>query len=537
MNIRNAPLRSKLRFVILTTCAVALLVACGALFTVQFFFFQKEFHADVEAVAEMLASRLPPSIDFDNPDRAGEILNSLAVKPHFTGALVLLNDRRTFASYHSIEATIPAQQPAMAVMSILGPDILYAQPIEYKGERLGTLYLVADYGTQAKKLISLYFAIFCGVIALSAFIVLLISGKLARLVTGPLDRLATTVKKIAGSNDYSVRAQKIADDEVGTFTDSFNSMIERIEDRDAELRHEILERERAEKELQNLHVQLLDASRQAGMAEVATGVLHNVGNVLNSVNVSATLVAEKLGLHRLNNLVRTAEMLRDKGAGLAEFFTTDPKGRLIPGYIADLSKHLVSERQEALVELELLTKNIEHIKEIVSMQQNYARLAGFVERLQPESLVEDALRMTTGSLHRHHIEVARDFSKCPMVSIERHKALQILVNLIRNAKHAMDEASPPAKLLTLRVKQTSPEFVTITIEDNGVGIPEENLTKIFSHGFTTRKNGHGFGLHSAALAAQQMGGKLTGHSKGEGRGATFIFDLPIVGKESKEVAA
>ncbi len=537
MNIRNAPLRSKLRFVILTTCAVALLVACGALFTVQFFFFRKEFHADVKAVAEMLATRLPSSIDFDNPDRATEILQSLAVKPHFTGALLLLNDGRKFAGYQAVDANIPAKQPAKAVMTHMESDILYEQPVEYKGERLGTLYLVADYGTQAKKLISLYFAIFCGVIALSAFIVLLISGKLARLVTGPLDRLASTVKRIAGSNDYSVRAQKIADDEVGGFTDSFNRMIERIEDRDAELRREIIERERAEKELQNLHAQLLDASRQAGMAEVATGVLHNVGNVLNSVNVSATLVAEKLGLHRLNNLVRTAEMLRDKGEELADFFTKDPKGRLIPGYIADLSKHLVAERQEALVELELLTKNIEHIKEIVSMQQNYARLAGFVERLQPESLVEDALRMTTGSLHRHHIEVVRDFSKCPLVSVERHKALQILVNLIRNAKHAMDDASPPSKLLTLRVGQDVPEFVTITIEDNGVGIPPENLTKIFSHGFTTRKNGHGFGLHSAALAAQQMGGKLTGYSKGEGHGATFVFELPIVVVENKEATA
>lgn len=536
MNIRNAPLRSKLRFVILTTCAVALLVACGALFTIQFFFFRKEFHADVKAVAEMLATRLPPSIDFDNADRATEILQSLAVKPHFTGSQVLLNDGRPFAGYHSIEVSIPTKQPKTASMSHFGADVLYSQPIEYKGERLGTLYLVADYGTQARKLMSLYFAIFCGVIALSAFIVLLISGKLARLVTGPLDRLASTVIKISGSNDYSVRAIKIAEDEVGAFTDSFNRMIERIQGRDAELRREILERERAEKELQNLHAQLLDASRQAGMAEVATGVLHNVGNVLNSVNVSATLVAEKLGLHRLNNLVRTAEMLRDKGADLADFFTKDPKGKLIPGYIADLSKHLVSERQEALVELELLTKNIEHIKEIVSMQQNYARLAGFVEQIQAESLVEDALRMTTGSLHRHHIEVVRDYCKCPLVSIERHKALQILVNLIRNAKHAMDEASPPSKLLVLRVQKTSEKFVTITIEDNGVGIPEENLTKIFSHGFTTRKDGHGFGLHSAALAAQQMGGKLTGHSKGVGRGATFIFDLPIVEIESKEVA-
>jgi signal transduction histidine kinase len=224
-------------------------------------------------------------------------------------------------------------------------------------------------------------------------------------------------------------------------------------------------------------------------------------------------------------------MLREKNGRLGEFLTTDPKGRLIPGYLSDLSKHLVTERQDALIELELLTKNIEHIKEIVSMQQNYARVAGLMETVPPETLVDDALRMTTGSLQRHHIEVIRDYEECVPVNVERHKVLQILVNLIRNAKHSLDEASPASKLLTIRIRKTDDGFVAIVIQDNGTGIAPENLTRIFSHGFTTRKGGHGFGLHSAALAAQQMHGRLAAVSDGLGKGASFTLELPLASTE------
>ncbi len=535
MNLHDAPIRSKIRFVILMTCSLALLFACGVLFAFQFYFFRKDFRSDVSSFAATLASRLPPSIDFENKERATEILAGLGVKPHFTGALVVTNDGVEFARYRTVNIDIFKPIPAGTTLREEGQYLVSIEPIQTRGDRLGTLYVIADYGTQASRLQNLYLAISCGVLTVSLLVALLISRKLATVVTGPLEQLAATVGEIAGSNDYSLRADKKSDDEVGQFTDSFNEMIERIQGRDAALRHEIAERERAERELQSLHAQLITASHQAGMAEVATGVLHNVGNVLNSVNVSATLVTDKLSIHRLNNLVRTAEMLRDKNGDLGEFLLNDPKGKLIPGYLCNLSKHLAAERQEALVELELLTKNIEHIKEIVSMQQNYARVAGIVENLPPEALVEDALRMTTGSLQRHHIEVVREYTCSAHVTAERHKALQILVNMIRNSKHAMDEVSPSTKILKLRIHESAPGFVAISIIDNGVGIAPDNLTKIFSHGFTTRKDGHGFGLHSAALAAQQMGGRISVHSDGEGLGATFSLELPMVQAEGAAV--
>jgi signal transduction histidine kinase len=238
-------------------------------------------------------------------------------------------------------------------------------------------------------------------------------------------------------------------------------------------------------------------------------------------------------MNRLNNLQRTAEILRSKNGELAQFLGNDPKGKLIPPYLKDLADHLIAEHRGALHELDLLAKNIEHIKEIVSMQQNYARLAGFVENLAPESLAEDALRMTTGSLQRHHIEIIRDFSPCRPITAERHKVLQILVNIIRNAKHALDDASPAVKILTISIRPYG-EHATFTITDNGTGITKENLTRIFSHGFTTRKDGHGFGLHSAALAAKQMNGRLTARSDGPGCGATFVLELPYATAEAQK---
>jgi two-component system, NtrC family, sensor kinase len=319
---------------------------------------------------------------------------------------------------------------------------------------------------------------------------------------------------------------------VGSFTDAFNGMLDQIQRRDTELLHEIAERKRAEEELQRTQQQLIDASRQAGMAEVATGVLHNVGNVLNSVNVSATLIAERLGQARTANLARAAAMLRERNGQLQESLADDPKGKLLPSYIAELSQHLENERLEARAEIDLLTRNIEHIKDIVAMQQTYARVSGLSEVLPAESLIEDALQLNMDSFTRHRITVERDFAPVPEVTVDKHKALQILVNLLRNAKHAMDDAESNEKRLTLRIRQQDESVVALSVTDTGCGIPPENLTRIFSHGFTTRRDGHGFGLHSAALAAQQMGGRLLAHSDGPGRGATFIFELPLAAPHS-----
>ena len=291
---------------------------------------------------------------------------------------------------------------------------------------------------------------------------------------------------------------------------------------------------KAAEELAALHAELLQTSHQAGMAEVATGVLHNVGNVLNSVNVSTTLVRERIRESEVTTLGRVAALLGAHHADLPAFLTTDPKGKMVAGFIQRLADQLSKERTETMCELELLAKNIEHIKEIVALQQSYARVCGVVESLPVTELVEDALQINSTAFRRHGVEVVRQFEPVPLVSVNRHKVLQILVNLLSNAKYAVDQAAVENKRLVLSVALDGNNRVSISVQDNGIGIAPENLTRIFSHGFTTKKEGHGFGLHSGALAAKEMGGALYAQSDGAGRGATFTLELPISEEQIKK---
>ncbi len=286
----------------------------------------------------------------------------------------------------------------------------------------------------------------------------------------------------------------------------------------------------AEAKLAESHKQLLDASRQAGMAEVATGVLHNVGNVLNSLNVSATVLATGLRQSKADSLIKVGEMLRENSADLGRYLTHDPKGRLVPGFLESFARHFAEDRVRLLHEIESLQQNVEHIKEIVTMQQAYATMVGIVEPLEAAILMEDSLRMNSGALVRHDVRVVRDFQPVLPINAEKGKVLQILVNLIRNGKYACDEGGRPDKVLTLRITSGAPGRVRLIVQDNGIGIAAEHLTSIFQHGFTTRATGHGFGLHSSANAAKEMKGRLTVHSDGLGCGATFTLDLPVAGE-------
>jgi PAS domain S-box-containing protein len=295
---------------------------------------------------------------------------------------------------------------------------------------------------------------------------------------------------------------------------------------------DITERRLAEEELEGVHKQLLVASRQAGMAEVATNVLHNVGNVLNSVNVSASLIAERIKKSKCAGLARVAALFSEHANDLASYLA-GPEGRHVPAYLQELATQLIAERDAAAEELSALRSNVEHIKEIVAMQQSYARRGGITDTLDVRVLVEDSLRMNEGALNRHGVTIVRDFQEVPLVQVEKHKVLQILVNVIRNAKYACDESRCNGeKRVTVRVR-TADESVLISVIDTGVGIPKENLERIFNHGFTTRKDGHGFGLHSSALAAKELGGSLVAESAGPGQGATFTLTLPLKAPESR----
>ena len=289
---------------------------------------------------------------------------------------------------------------------------------------------------------------------------------------------------------------------------------------------DITELKRAEMDLELAHKKLVEASRLAGMAEVATDVLHNVGNTLNSINVACAVVTARIEQRNFSNLARIPELLRENAGKLESFLASDEKGKCIPEYL-EVTAHTAEEEKRFLVaELRQLRKHIEHVNQIVAMQQSYAKVAGLEETVDVIHLVEDAIQINAAALDRHEVHLERDITRVPSVMVDKHKVLQILVNLISNAKYALSAVERSDKRLTVRVTAAEDNGVAIQVIDNGVGIQADHLTRIFAHGFTTRRNGHGFGLHSGALAAKELGGSLTVHSDGPGQGATFTLTLP-----------
>jgi signal transduction histidine kinase len=316
--------------------------------------------------------------------------------------------------------------------------------------------------------------------------------------------------------------------QVGWRTRELHNEIEDHKRTEKQLETEIAERKRMEIQIEKAHQEMLIVTRQAGMAEVATSVLHNVGNVLNSINVSTGLLADNLRKSRVGgNLAKAAALLREHEGDLAGFFTADSRGRQIPGFLENLARRLAEEHAGALQEVSELSNNVDHVNEIVAMQQTYARAVGCVEKVSAIELVENSLRVDASAEVWDGPEFEREYAgDLPEITVDKHKVLQILINLIRNARHACQDSGRPAKRIALRVSHAGGR-VRIEVADNGVGIATENLTRIFNHGFTTRKDGHGFGLHSGALAAKELGGSLTAQSAGPGQGASFILELPV----------
>ncbi|WP_223472629.1 MULTISPECIES: DAHL domain-containing protein [unclassified Pseudomonas] len=292
---------------------------------------------------------------------------------------------------------------------------------------------------------------------------------------------------------------------------------ERLEERVQERTRELMEAER----------ELVDAARMAGMAEIATNVLHNVGNVLNSVNISAELVTRKLRNSKTIGLTKAVKMMNEHAEDLGQFITHDEKGRLLPRYFNELVDSIAAEQAMLIDELAQLTKSIDHIKEIVTTQQTYAGAARLIEPLNVSDLFEDALRMNSGALSRHHVTVIKEYQDVPAIMGDKHRLLLILINLISNAKFAMSHISEHPREMTLGIRILDETTLSLSVKDRGEGISPENLARIFNHGFTTRKDGHGFGLHSCALAAVEMNGRLYVHSDGPGQGALFTLEVPL----------
>ncbi len=272
--------------------------------------------------------------------------------------------------------------------------------------------------------------------------------------------------------------------------------------------------------------QQLATARQAGMAEVAASVLHNVGNVLNSVNVSASMIEEKITGSKLEGLTQLSKLLEENKSNLGSYITHDPVGSDLPKYITLLASQWKKEQTDLKNEAESLIRNINHIRTIINMQQNLSKVTAMEQITSIASTIDEALFITGVTENHKEILVRKEYSNLGHILVDKVKLLQILVNLINNAKDSLKATNGKSKSLHIKLYNHKNDKIKIEITDNGAGINPVNLSNIFAYGFTTKKEGHGFGLHTSALDAKDMGGMIIAKSDGPNKGATFILELP-----------
>ncbi|NOT30634.1 MAG: HAMP domain-containing protein [Planctomycetes bacterium] len=330
---------------------------------------------------------------------------------------------------------------------------------------------------------------------------------LERVVVRPLGLLTHHTVEVGKGNSAVAPLDLASQDELGTLAREFGRMLERLE---------VLRREAS------------NASRQAGMSEVATCVLHNVGNALNSATVAAGLVRSGAQALAVDDLVQLAEVLEHEAHDLPGFLASEGRDRKLVAFARELGDGLSSQRRGLLMELSRLDETIQRIVLLITTQQSLAGGRGFPERVSLAAQLDEVVELTRSAASSGVVEWRREYEDVPETVTDRHRLVEILLVLIRNARQAVEESGRADGSVTLRIRRSGERRVCVEVEDNGAGIAPENLTRIFAGGFTTKKTGLGYSLHHACNAATELGGTLSGESAGPGAGACFRLEVPLV---------
>ncbi len=330
---------------------------------------------------------------------------------------------------------------------------------------------------------------------------------LQQRIVNPLHHLVAHAVQVGQSSDLKARLNLTRKDEIGTLANEFDRMVGNL----AESRKKVL-----------------DSAHRSGMAEVASEVLHNVGNAVNSASCSVELLRERLDESKVAGFDRAAALLREQAPRAAEFFGTDPRGPKLVDYLVGLNEILQQEQIDHQSELARLFDTIRHIRDVIAAQQTYTGQSEFRQEVDLSVLVDEVLMLNQEQLAAYQIDIEVDLPPLPDLQLNKSKMTQVLVNLVRNAIQAMHDQASGARRLTISARKVDESGIEIEIRDTGCGFDEEVRAKLFTHGFTTKSEGNGFGLHFCANAIQGAGGQITAESPGPGQGATFRVRLARV---------
>ncbi len=551
---RNLPFGQKLFALLCTVSTVAVLLGVVSVLIHENYLTKKTLEDHIRLMGMVVASNCHAALEFGDKTSAQEALDSLHLEHSVEAACLYDANRKRFVYYQREdivdEPLFPTKvnQPGVAVSFDL---IELLTPVKDIDGTVGYLYLRADTKLWKHnvivKIIIASVILVCA-LAVAAGLALWLQG----FVTQPIIQLAAIAREVDVHRDYTTRVEYESKDEVGQLYAAFNDMMTRIsahekaqyqaqeelEQRVAtrtaelsqanmELHEEISKHELARRELEDTQMKLVTAARLAGMADIAAGVLHNVGNVLNSVNVRITVMLDriKLASEEGDDLVACGTMLKENSEQLSDFLTQDDRGRYLPEFLDASANQMQTHWVEVSKDLKQVRDYFAHIRQIVASHQSMAKVSGTSSRFRLSELFDEAVQLNGAGLNRNSIEVKREYISDPVINADRHRILQVLVNLVSNAKHAI-EMHQGKRSVTLSIEETMQGFVTAAVSDSGIGISTDDMKRVFQSGFTTKPQGHGFGLHTSAIAARELGGSLAAESKGKGHGSQFKLTLP-----------
>lgn len=261
--------------------------------------------------------------------------------------------------------------------------------------------------------------------------------------------------------------------------------------------------------------------RYKRLSEFASSVIHNVGNILSSINVSTATIIRHVRESKHMQLSKVVAMLK-KGAGEPGFLVHHERGKLLPSYLGSLTEVLEEEFEDIEKESRSMLKNLMLITQIIEYQQSQGRHEESNDLVDLRQVVEDALNVKMDAIMRDNIRVHTEFGTLA-VSSQKAKLTHVLINLIKNAVEAMAPFPEDQRVLAIWSGMDEHGQVFLSIKDSGVGLNEEQMANLFAHGFTTKANGHGFGLHYCLNTMEEMGSRISAQSDGEGKGATFTL--------------
>lgn len=272
------------------------------------------------------------------------------------------------------------------------------------------------------------------------------------------------------------------------------------------------------------------------LRQMFAATVHNIGNVitvaslaLNELEESNTEKAQVMEM-LLGELLPTLERQVEAGT-VGHFLSDDPTGQEYPAAMRQLLEHQQKIMQEQAETVDALNKKLEHVSEVIRLQQHMLAGLGRREETTMPRMVEDALKLMSESVSRHHVEVVCEHQAACVFVAESPMIVQILVNLMKNAIEALDEVESPIRRMTIRTGERERDGGTYQfceISDTGPGISQEALERLFEFGFTTKshtKGGQGVGLHFCRRTLEGQGGWIDAGNSDDG-GAWFAFGLP-----------